>query len=140
MGLSISGHTDHPVAGMMGWLWVLFLTWSGRRYRAPHLGRYGRGSSDRARVIERPYRALSGSDSDACVVLLFQAVAGARASDAVAAAEAMQSALLAAVWPGPALRVHVGVHLGEAEERVTISGRWSTSQRGLRRLVMAVRY
>jgi class 3 adenylate cyclase len=40
-----------------------------------------------------------------------------RASDAVAAAEQIQEALDAAPWPGPALRVRIGVHLGEAEER-----------------------
>jgi predicted ATPase len=41
----------------------------------------------------------------------------ARASDAVAAALRAQSALKAATWPGPALRVRMGLHLGEADER-----------------------
>ncbi len=40
-----------------------------------------------------------------------------RASDAVAAAEEIQETLDAMVWPGPVLRVRIGVHLGEAEER-----------------------
>jgi len=40
-----------------------------------------------------------------------------RASDAVGAARAMQAALAAVSWPGPVLRVRMGVHLGEAEER-----------------------
>ena len=40
-----------------------------------------------------------------------------RASDAVAAALEIQDGLNSVVWPGPALRVRVGVHLGEAEER-----------------------
>jgi len=40
-----------------------------------------------------------------------------RASDAVAAAEQIQSTLGQAVWPGPPLRVRIGVHLGESEER-----------------------
>ncbi|MDW3212972.1 MAG: adenylate/guanylate cyclase domain-containing protein [Ilumatobacteraceae bacterium] len=40
-----------------------------------------------------------------------------RASDAVGAAEQIQEALDAAPWPGPSLRVRMGVHLGEAEER-----------------------
>ena len=48
-----------------------------------------------------------------------------RASAAVRAAVATQAGLVAASWPGPALKVRVGLHLGEAEERaVTISGRW----------------
>jgi len=47
-------------------------------------------------------------------------------------------AVAAAVWPGPALRVRVGVHLARSKNAtVTISGRWSTGQRVLRRLVMA---
>ena len=41
----------------------------------------------------------------------------ARASDAVAAALETQAPPRAAAWPGPALRVRVGLHLGEAEER-----------------------
>ena len=40
-----------------------------------------------------------------------------RATDGVAAARAMQAALSSASWPGPELRVRVGLHLGEAEER-----------------------
>ena len=40
-----------------------------------------------------------------------------RASDAVGAAGQIQEALDAAPWPGPSLRVRIGVHLGEAEER-----------------------
>lgn len=40
-----------------------------------------------------------------------------RATDGVAAAMSMQARLSAAVWPGPALRVRAGLHLGEAEER-----------------------
>lgn len=40
-----------------------------------------------------------------------------RPSDALAAAAAIQAELLAAPWPGPALRVRMGLHLGEAEER-----------------------
>jgi predicted ATPase/class 3 adenylate cyclase len=45
------------------------------------------------------------------------AVAFARASDAVAAAATVQQELAAESWPGPALRVRMGIHLGEAEER-----------------------
>jgi predicted ATPase/class 3 adenylate cyclase len=45
------------------------------------------------------------------------AAAFARASDAVTAAQAAQSGLTDADWPGPALRVRIGMHLGEAEER-----------------------
>ena len=45
------------------------------------------------------------------------AAAFARASDAVAAAAMAQQELAAAAWPGPALRVRMGMHLGEAEER-----------------------
>jgi len=45
------------------------------------------------------------------------AVAFSRASDAVAAAEAAQAALAEVSWPGPALRVRMGLHLGESEER-----------------------
>ena len=44
------------------------------------------------------------------------AVAFSRASDAVAAAQRAQHELAAAEWPGPALRVRMGLHLGEAEE------------------------
>lgn len=40
-----------------------------------------------------------------------------RASDAVASAEAAQSALETAAWPGPVLQVRMGIHLGEAIER-----------------------
>ncbi|HKA03354.1 MAG TPA: adenylate/guanylate cyclase domain-containing protein, partial [Acidimicrobiales bacterium] len=40
-----------------------------------------------------------------------------RASDAVVAAQRAQAELAAARWPGPALRVRMGLHLGEAEER-----------------------
>ena len=45
------------------------------------------------------------------------AAAFSRASDAVSAALAIQAGLADAVWPGPRLRVRVGMHLGEAEER-----------------------
>ena len=45
------------------------------------------------------------------------AAAFGRASDAVRAATEAQRALGGAVWPGPALRVRMGLHLGEAEER-----------------------
>ena len=45
------------------------------------------------------------------------AAAFGRASDAVAAAGAAQLALTDAQWPGPMLRVRMGMHLGEAEER-----------------------
>lgn len=45
------------------------------------------------------------------------AVAFAQASAAVDAAVAAQDALAAAQWPGPALKVRMGVHLGEVEER-----------------------
>ena len=45
------------------------------------------------------------------------AAAFARASDAVRAATESQRALTDAVWPGPALKVRMGMHLGEAEER-----------------------
>jgi predicted ATPase/class 3 adenylate cyclase len=45
------------------------------------------------------------------------AAAFTRATDAVRAAGDIQSALDAAVWPGPALRVRMGMHVGEAEER-----------------------
>lgn len=44
-------------------------------------------------------------------------VAFQRATDAVAAAREAQDQLKAAVWPGPRLRVRIGLHLGEAEER-----------------------
>ena len=40
-----------------------------------------------------------------------------RASDAVAAAQKSQAELAAAHWPGPPLRVRMGLHLGEVEER-----------------------
>ena len=45
------------------------------------------------------------------------AAAFARASDAVRAATESQRALMNASWPGPALKVRMGLHLGEAEER-----------------------
>ena len=45
------------------------------------------------------------------------AAAFSRASNAVAAAVAAQQALANATWPGPALRVRMGLHLGEADER-----------------------
>jgi len=45
------------------------------------------------------------------------AVAFSRASDAVAAAESAQAALSEAPWPGPALAVRMGLHIGEAQER-----------------------
>jgi predicted ATPase/DNA-binding SARP family transcriptional activator len=45
------------------------------------------------------------------------AAAFTRASDAVRAAGEAQAALAGAVWPGPALRVRMGLHVGEAEER-----------------------
>ena len=45
------------------------------------------------------------------------AAAFSKASDAVNAAGQIQAKLAAASWPGPALRVRIGVHLGEAEER-----------------------
>ncbi len=45
------------------------------------------------------------------------AAAFGRASDAVRAAMESQRALADAVWPGPVLRVRMGLHLGEAEER-----------------------
>jgi predicted ATPase/DNA-binding SARP family transcriptional activator len=45
------------------------------------------------------------------------AAAFARASDAVRAATEAQRSLGAADWPGPALQVRMGLHLGEAEER-----------------------
>ncbi|MEX1286935.1 MAG: adenylate/guanylate cyclase domain-containing protein, partial [Acidimicrobiia bacterium] len=44
-------------------------------------------------------------------------VAFASADDAVAAALAAQLALAAADWPGPALRVRMGIHTGTADER-----------------------
>jgi len=40
-----------------------------------------------------------------------------RASDGVAAAELARVSLDGALWPGPQLRVRMGLHLGEAEER-----------------------
>ena len=45
------------------------------------------------------------------------AAAFSRASDAVNAARRIQAELADANWPGPALRVRIGIHLGEAEER-----------------------
>lgn len=45
------------------------------------------------------------------------AAAFARASDAVTAAATVQHELAIAAWPGPALRVRMGMHLGEPEER-----------------------
>jgi predicted ATPase/class 3 adenylate cyclase len=45
------------------------------------------------------------------------AAAFARASDAVAAAVTVQQELVSAPWPGPVLRVRMGMHIGEAEER-----------------------
>ena len=45
------------------------------------------------------------------------AAAFGRASDAVNAAVAIQAGLAAAQWPGPVLKVRMGLHLGEAEER-----------------------
>ncbi len=45
------------------------------------------------------------------------AAAFSRASDAVSAASAIQEDLAATTWPGPGLRVRIGMHLGEAEER-----------------------
>ncbi len=45
------------------------------------------------------------------------AAAFGRGSAAVAAAVAVQADLAVADWPGPALRVRVGLHVGEAEER-----------------------
>ena len=45
------------------------------------------------------------------------AAAFARASDAVRAATEAQARLAAAEWPGPTLRVRIGIHVGEAEER-----------------------
>jgi class 3 adenylate cyclase len=45
------------------------------------------------------------------------AAAFTRASEATAAAVAAQVALSTLTWPGPVLRVRMGIHLGEAEER-----------------------
>jgi class 3 adenylate cyclase len=45
------------------------------------------------------------------------AVAFSRASDAVAAALQAQEALAETEWPGPVLKVRMGLHLGEAQER-----------------------
>src|SRR4051812_16708304 len=45
------------------------------------------------------------------------AAAFGRASDAVRAAQQAQAALAMATWPGPPLRVRIGMHMGEAEER-----------------------
>ena len=44
-------------------------------------------------------------------------VAFQRVSDALTAAAAAQRSLAAADWPGPELRVRMGLHLGEADER-----------------------
>ena len=44
------------------------------------------------------------------------AAAFAGASDAVRTATESQRALTDAMWPGPALKVRMGLHLGEAEE------------------------
>jgi predicted ATPase/class 3 adenylate cyclase len=45
------------------------------------------------------------------------AAAFARASDAVRASTEAQRTLAGAAWPGPVLKVRMGLHLGEAEER-----------------------
>jgi predicted ATPase/class 3 adenylate cyclase len=45
------------------------------------------------------------------------AAAFGRASDAVRAVTESQRALTDATWPGPVLRVRMGLHLGESEER-----------------------
>ena len=45
------------------------------------------------------------------------AAAFSRASDAIAAVQRAQAELANAAWPGPVLRVRMGLHLGEAEER-----------------------
>jgi hypothetical protein len=45
------------------------------------------------------------------------AAAFAKASDAVRACTESQRALADAAWPGPSLKVRMGMHLGEAEER-----------------------
>jgi predicted ATPase len=45
------------------------------------------------------------------------AAAFSRASDAVTAAQAVRAGLANVSWPGPRLRVRMGLHLGEAEER-----------------------
>lgn len=45
------------------------------------------------------------------------AAAFQRTSEAVSAATVAQERLSGATWPGPALRVRMGLHLGEAEER-----------------------
>ena len=45
------------------------------------------------------------------------AAAFGRASDAVRAATESQRALTNTDWPGPPLKVRMGLHLGEAEER-----------------------
>jgi class 3 adenylate cyclase len=45
------------------------------------------------------------------------AAAFSQASAAVEAAVAMQAELAVVEWPGPALRIRIGLHLGEAEER-----------------------
>lgn len=44
-------------------------------------------------------------------------VAFQRVSDAIAAAAAAQGSLAEVDWPGPELRVRMGLHLGEADER-----------------------
>ncbi len=45
------------------------------------------------------------------------AAAFGRASDAVGAARSIQAQLGGLEWPGPSLRVRMGLHVGEAEER-----------------------
>jgi predicted ATPase len=45
------------------------------------------------------------------------AAAFGRASEAITAAQRAQDELAGAEWPGPALRVRMGLHIGEAEER-----------------------
>ena len=45
------------------------------------------------------------------------AVAFGRDEDAVSASTAIQLRLLAADWPGPAIKVRMGIHTGTAEER-----------------------
>ncbi len=45
------------------------------------------------------------------------AAAFGRASDGLDAATAIQHALAETEWPGPTLRVRIGLHIGEAEER-----------------------
>jgi predicted ATPase len=45
------------------------------------------------------------------------AAAFGRASEAISAAQRAQAELACAEWPGPVLRVRMGLHIGEAEER-----------------------